>query len=257
MAGAARAAAGFARTPRPGPRLRIRLVLPLGATTGSGPGPRYRRFRAHAGAGRGRHPGPGNHLQPEPIWKTSNCPRGHSTWSTVHSPFTMSKTWTGWSGECTGSLVPGGSLVFSVEHPIFTAPAKPGWCRNADGRNTWPIDSYLDEGPRSTDWLAKGVIKQHRTVATYLNLLIRLGFAYRHVEEWGPTEEQIRSRPTWRTNASAPHSCWWQRDAEDPGAATTDLKRSSARDTATQRSPLSCRRCGRSPPTSAGRSCRA
>jgi hypothetical protein len=92
-------------------------------------------------------------------------------------------------------LVPGGSLVFSVEHPIFTAPADPNWSLNAAGRKTWPIDGYLDEGPRSTDWLAKGVIKQHRTLATYINMLLRLGFAISHVQEWGPTEEQIASRP--------------------------------------------------------------
>ena len=94
------------------------------------------------------------------------------------------------------SLVPGGSLVFSVEHPIYTAPADPNWSLNAAGRKTWPIDGYLDEGPRSTDWLAKGVIKQHRTVATYINTLLRLGFAIAHVDEWGPTEAQIASRPT-------------------------------------------------------------
>lgn len=93
------------------------------------------------------------------------------------------------------SLVPGGSLVFSVEHPMFTAPARPGWSRNADGRNIWPIDSYLDEGPRSTDWLAKGVVKQHRTVATYINMLIENEFAIDHVEEWGPTQEQILAQP--------------------------------------------------------------
>jgi SAM-dependent methyltransferase len=98
-------------------------------------------------------------------------------------------------GKVHRSLVPGGSLVFSVEHPMFTAPTKPGWSADADGRKTWPIDAYLDEGPRSTDWLAKGVIKQHRTLATYLNMLIGLGFAICHLEEWGPTEEQIRSRP--------------------------------------------------------------
>lgn len=93
------------------------------------------------------------------------------------------------------SLIPGGSLVFSVEHPIFTAPADPNWSLDAAGRKTWPIDCYLDEGPRSTDWLAKGVIKQHRTLATYINMLLRLGFAVSHVEEWGPTEEQIASWP--------------------------------------------------------------
>ncbi len=102
------------------------------------------------------------------------------------------------------SLLPGASLAFSVEHPIFTAPAKPGWSRNADGSNTWPIESYLDEGPRSTDWLAKGVIKQHRTVATYLNMLIRAGFAISHVEEWGPTEEQIRLCPNFADERHRP-----------------------------------------------------
>ena len=93
------------------------------------------------------------------------------------------------------ALVPGGYLVFSAEHPIFTAPAHPGWMVDADGRKRWPVDSYLCEGPRRTDWLAKGVIKQHRTLGTYLNLLLRLGFALTHVEEWGPTDEQIAARP--------------------------------------------------------------
>jgi ubiquinone/menaquinone biosynthesis C-methylase UbiE len=89
------------------------------------------------------------------------------------------------------SLIPGGRLVFSVEHPIFTAPADPNWSLNAAGRKTWPLDGYLDEGPRSTDWLVTGVIKHHRTLATYLNMLLRLEFAIAHVKEWGPTEEQI------------------------------------------------------------------
>jgi len=93
------------------------------------------------------------------------------------------------------ALVPGGYLVFSAEHPIFTAPAHPGWMVDAAGRKRWPVDSYLCEGPRRTDWLAKGVIKQHRTLGTYLNLLLRLGFALTHVEEWGPTDEQIAARP--------------------------------------------------------------
>ena len=93
------------------------------------------------------------------------------------------------------ALVPGGRLVFSVEHPIYTAPADPRWVVDAAGRTTWPVDGYLDEGPRSTDWLARGVIKQHRTIASYLNTLLHLGWAISHVEEWGPTEAQVASRP--------------------------------------------------------------
>ncbi len=93
------------------------------------------------------------------------------------------------------ALVPGGSFVFSSEHPIYMAPTKPGWSVDAEGRQTWPIDRYLMEGPRTTDWLAKGVIKHHRTIGTTLNLLIRTGFTIAHVEEFCPTPEQIRARP--------------------------------------------------------------
>ena len=95
------------------------------------------------------------------------------------------------------ALVPGGSLVFSVEHPIFSATVWSEWLVDPAGRKLWPIDRYLDEGPRSTDWLAKGVIKQHRTLATYINMLIRLGFSISHVEEWGLTAEQVAAEPAW------------------------------------------------------------
>lgn len=93
------------------------------------------------------------------------------------------------------ALVPGGHLVFSAEHPIYTAPTRPGWFTDAAGRRTWPIDSYSVEGPRSTDWLAKGVVKQHRSLGTYVNLLLGLGFGLRRLEEWSPTEAQIADRP--------------------------------------------------------------
>ncbi|KYF69096.1 class I SAM-dependent methyltransferase [Sorangium cellulosum] len=93
------------------------------------------------------------------------------------------------------ALRPGGRLVFSVEHPIYTAPSRPGWRIEADGRKTWPVDSYLAEGPRTTDWLAEGVVKQHRTIGATLNALLRAGFAIAHVEEWGPTEALLAARP--------------------------------------------------------------
>jgi ubiquinone/menaquinone biosynthesis C-methylase UbiE len=102
------------------------------------------------------------------------------------------------------SLVPGGHLVFSVEHPIFTAPSQPSWSHDTAGRKSWRVVSYLDEGPRSTDWLARGVIKQHRTLATYINMLIKIGFVISHVEEWGPTEEQIAEEPNWADERQRP-----------------------------------------------------
>ncbi|MEW6632969.1 MAG: class I SAM-dependent methyltransferase [Pseudomonadota bacterium] len=93
------------------------------------------------------------------------------------------------------ALVPGGTFVFSTEHPIYMAPTSPGWSVDATGRKTWPVDRYLVEGPRTTDWLAKGVVKHHRTIGTTLNQLIRAGFAIGHVEEFRPTDAQIAARP--------------------------------------------------------------
>jgi SAM-dependent methyltransferase len=95
-----------------------------------------------------------------------------------------------------GALAPGGGLVFSVEHPIFTAPTRPAWSVGADGRKTWPVDAYLVEGPRTTDWLKEGVVKQHRTLGTYLSLLIRNGFTIADAVEWGPSDAQIAVRPS-------------------------------------------------------------
>ena len=94
-------------------------------------------------------------------------------------------------------LVPGSHFVFSVEHPLYTAPTKPGWTRDPDGRLAWPVNRYNEEGARSTDWLAKGVIKQHRTLATYVNLLIEMGFTLSRLEEWSTSAAEIAAHPDW------------------------------------------------------------
>jgi len=91
-------------------------------------------------------------------------------------------------------LVGGGHLVFSTEHPIYMAPSEPGWRLDGD-RKTWPLDGYLLEGPRTTDWLGARVVKHHRTIGTTLNLLIAAGFTLEHVEEFGPSPDQIAARP--------------------------------------------------------------
>ncbi|MBZ9679241.1 class I SAM-dependent methyltransferase [Mesorhizobium sp. B2-3-14] len=93
------------------------------------------------------------------------------------------------------ALLPGGHFVFSTEHPIYMAPTNPGWSIDGEGKRTWPVDQYLVEGPRKTNWLTKGVVKHHRTIGTTLNALIRAGFTIEHVEEFRPTDAQIAARP--------------------------------------------------------------
>jgi SAM-dependent methyltransferase len=102
------------------------------------------------------------------------------------------------------ALMPGAPFVFSVEHPLYTAPSAPGFVTSADGRRVWPVDRYLDEGDRRTDWLAKGVIKRHRAVGGYINPLLDAGFALTRLEEWGPTAEQIAKRPEWAVERERP-----------------------------------------------------
>lgn len=92
-------------------------------------------------------------------------------------------------------LGPGGHLVFSIEHPIFMASRKPDWLVRENGRRSWPVDGYASEGARTTDWLAPGVVKYHRTLGTTLNHLIEAGFALRKVVEWSPSSDQLDAQP--------------------------------------------------------------
>ena len=95
------------------------------------------------------------------------------------------------------ALAPGGVLVASVEHPLYTAPWSPGFVPGPSGRPVWPVEGYLDEGPRTTHWLAPGVLKQHRTVEGYVEALLRAGFVLTGLREWGPTPEQVAEHPEW------------------------------------------------------------
>jgi SAM-dependent methyltransferase len=93
------------------------------------------------------------------------------------------------------ALVPGGDLVFAIEHPIYMAPSRPAWDERADGRRTWALDRYAIEGERRTDWFIEGVVKFHRRIGTTLSSLIRAGFAIRAVDEFAPSPEQIAASP--------------------------------------------------------------
>jgi SAM-dependent methyltransferase len=101
------------------------------------------------------------------------------------------------------ALVPGSSFVFTIEHPIYMAPSKPEWAE-VEGATVWPVDGYLVEGPRTTDWLAKGVVKYHRTLGTTLNALVGAGFVIRHVEEWRPSAAQLADHPEWQVELNRP-----------------------------------------------------
>lgn len=113
----------------------------------------------------------------------------------------------GYDAVCAGVrrlLTPGGRFVFSVEHPIYTAPQNPGFQTAPNGNTLWPLNTYFVEGPRVTDWITPGVIKQHRTLTTYVQGLLAQGFQLYCLVEWGPAPEQIAENPDWADEIHRP-----------------------------------------------------
>lgn len=102
------------------------------------------------------------------------------------------------------ALVPGGRLVFSAEHPIATASHNPAWVQRRPHQPIWPVDHYFDEGPRTATWLVEGVLKQHRMLGTYFEMLRAAGFTVTDLVDWGPTREQVAVRPDWATELERP-----------------------------------------------------
>ncbi|KAJ5692821.1 C6 transcription factor [Penicillium macrosclerotiorum] len=99
-----------------------------------------------------------------------------------------------------------GRLVFSVEHPIFSAPVnpEPDWT-SVKGDTVWPLNSYSEEGWRVTSWLGtEGVKKYHRTTETYVSLLLENGFVLTGLKDWAPSREDVEKNPEWSIERHRP-----------------------------------------------------
>lgn len=85
------------------------------------------------------------------------------------------------------TLVPGGSFVFSVEHPVFTAYGTQDWIYDeASNPLYWPVDHYFREGKRTASFLGTEVTKYHKTLTTYMAGLLNNGFEITGVVEPEP-----------------------------------------------------------------------
>lgn len=102
-------------------------------------------------------------------------------------------------------LTPGGDFVFSVEHPVFTAYGSQDWIYTADGEIAhFPVDRYFEEGPRQAIFLGETMTKYHRTLTTYLDTLLTLGFTLTAVKEPQPSPEQLAELPEMRQELRRP-----------------------------------------------------
>ncbi|NYB75618.1 class I SAM-dependent methyltransferase [Sedimentibacter hydroxybenzoicus DSM 7310] len=86
----------------------------------------------------------------------------------------------------------GGNLVFTVEHPVFTAYGTQEWHYNENGEILhFPVDNYYYEGKRTAVFLGEKVIKYHRTLTTYLNTLLMNGFTIKNIVEPQPPQDMM------------------------------------------------------------------
>ncbi|KAJ5601870.1 hypothetical protein N7510_011404 [Penicillium lagena] len=70
----------------------------------------------------------------------------------------------------------------------------------------WPLNSYCEEGLRETSWLgSEGVRKYHRTIETYVTLLLESGFVVTGLKEWAPAKEDVALRPEWAKERHRPY----------------------------------------------------
>ncbi|HBE8721253.1 type I restriction-modification system subunit M N-terminal domain-containing protein [Clostridioides difficile] len=86
----------------------------------------------------------------------------------------------------------GGNLVFTVEHPVFTAHGTQDWYYNEKGEILhFPVDNYYYEGKRTAMFLEEKVTKYHRTLTTYLNTLLSNSFIINQIVEPQPPENMM------------------------------------------------------------------
>lgn len=85
-----------------------------------------------------------------------------------------------------------GILIFSAEHPVFTAEGSQDWYYDEHGNILhFPVDNYYIEGERKAIFLGEEVIKYHKTLTTYLNSLLNNGFELMNIVEPQPDEQML------------------------------------------------------------------
>ncbi|WP_129665549.1 class I SAM-dependent methyltransferase [Phytoactinopolyspora endophytica] len=87
---------------------------------------------------------------------------------------------------CVEALAPGGTFVFSVNHPCFEQ-LWPSWREHGEYRTREYLAEYEIDGLHGVDF--------HRTLSTYLNELVGLGCRLREIAEPGLDPEVAATGP--------------------------------------------------------------
>lgn len=113
------------------------------------------------------------------------------------------------------TLKPGGSLMFSVEHPVITSTLQPSGIRT-----NWIVDQYFIEGYREQQWLGGTVQKYHRSVEQYFRALQKAGFTIEHLRESTPDRKHFIHEETYERRLRIPLFLFLSAKVPDSGKGT-------------------------------------
>ncbi|WP_077706985.1 class I SAM-dependent methyltransferase [Virgibacillus dokdonensis] len=98
-------------------------------------------------------------------------------------------------------LVDGGTFIFSILHPCFVTPASV-WDKDHRGNKLhWDVDQYFYEGVyKQRLGVDEKVLLFHRTLTTYMNTLLGIGFELEKIIEPKPSQEMLKKYPSFEEN---------------------------------------------------------
>lgn len=109
--------------------------------------------------------------------------------------------------DISAHLHTGGRLVFSMEHPVYTACMVGGslWLTDENNCKTaFLLDHYGIEGVRNVVWLNTPITKYHRKTSTIINILLKYKFRLTEIEEPSPTKAMMQTNERTRQELHRP-----------------------------------------------------
>ncbi|WP_150274888.1 class I SAM-dependent methyltransferase [Paenibacillus tepidiphilus] len=97
------------------------------------------------------------------------------------------------------ALKPGGSFIFSLEHPVITSTLQ-----TSGTRTNWIVDNYFIEGYREQQWLGGSVQKYHRSIEQYYIALQQAGFRIDYLRESNPQRKNFSTDETYERRLRIP-----------------------------------------------------
>ncbi|WP_342360009.1 class I SAM-dependent methyltransferase [Terrarubrum flagellatum] len=95
-------------------------------------------------------------------------------------------------------LRPGGALLIANLTSFNTAGPPEGWTKDADGKERFYIDHYLEERVFWAAWRGVRIRNWHRPLSAYMTLLLQQGLELRHFAEPAPSDGDPRRADRYR-----------------------------------------------------------